>query len=158
MGFWKILGGIAAGVGAVALLPVAGAVGAVTATGAIVGGAVGAAVAAGTDDEDEKKRVRAENERTAAKCALATSKAQQVVKDASEKVAKAQKQVKKAEQRAAAAENRVREAAEIMERYRESLKDVESHYQLVIALTAIGMAAAYADGTVDERETGEMDE
>ena len=158
MGFWKILGGIAAGVGAVALLPVAGAVGAVTATGAIVGGAVGAAVAAGTDDEDEKKRLREENERTSARCAIATSKAQKMVAESKEKVASAQEKAKQAEQRAAEVEKSLQEAAETMERYRESLKDVESHYQLVIALTAIGMAAAKADGDVDERETSEMDE
>jgi len=158
MGFWKILGGIAAGVGAVALLPVAGAVGAVTATGAIVGGTVGAVVAAGADDEDEKKRLREENERTAAKCAVATNKAQQMIDESKEKVASAQDKAKQAEKRAAEAEKSLQEAAETMERYRESLKDVESHYQLVIALTAIGMAAAKADGDVDERETSEMDE
>lgn len=158
MGFWKVLSGIAAGVGAVALLPVAGAVGAVTATGAIVGGAVGAVVAAGTDDEDEKKRLRAENERTTAKCAVATTKAKKIVEESNEKVAAAQRKVEQAVQRAAEAERNLQVAAETLESYRESLKDVESHYQLVIALTAIGMAAANADGHVDDCETGEMDE
>lgn len=158
MGFWKIVGGIAAGVGAVALLPVAGAVGAVTLTGAVVGGTVGAVVAAGSDDEDEKKRLRAENERTAASCAAATSKARKAVEESAQKVETAQRKAKQAEQRAAEAEKSLREAADTLERYRESLKDVESHYQLVIALTAIGMAAANADGHVDECETSEMDE
>ena len=158
MGFWKIVGGIAAGVGAVALLPVAGAVGAVTLTGAVVGGTVGAVVAAGSDDEEEKKRLRAENERTAASCAAATSKARKAVAESAQKVETAQKKARQAEQRAEEAEKSLREAADTIERYRESLKDVESHYQLVIALTAIGMAAANADGHVDESETSEMDE
>lgn len=158
MGFWKILGGIAAGVGAVALLPVAGAVGAVTATGAIVGGAVGAVVAAGTGDEDEKKRLREENERTSARCAIATNNAKKMIAESKEKVAAAQKKAKQAEQRTAEVEKCLQEAASAVERYRESLKDVESHYQLIIALTAIGLAAAKADGEVDERETSELDE
>ena len=158
MGFWKIVGGIAAGVGAVALLPVAGAVGAVTATGALVGGAVGAVVAAGTDDSDEKKRLRAENQRVAAQRAAESARAEKAVAESREKVAVAEKKAQDAAQRASDAEKSLESAAKMMEQYRASLKDVEKHYQLVIALTAIGMAAANADGSVDESETAEMDE
>lgn len=158
MGFWKIVGGIAAGVGTVAMLPVAGAVGAVTITGALIGGAVGAAVAASTDDEDEKKRLRRENETAAATCAEATSKAHKIVAASKAKVKTACKKAKQAELRAAAAEETLKDAAETIESYRESLKDVEAHYQLIIALTAVGMAAAKADGVVAECETGELDE
>lgn len=70
MSFWKVVGGIAAGVGAVAALPVAGPIGAVTAVGAVVGGVVGgtagAAVALNDEDEIEQrdkeiKKGRAEN-------------------------------------------------------------------------------------------------
>lgn len=156
MGFWKILGGIAAGVGAVALLPVAGAVGAVTATGAIVGGTLGAAVAASS--EDEKKRLRTENERIAATAAVSVNQAKEAVVKANEKVVEARNLAQEANQRAVEAEKSLEAARATMERYRESFKDVESHYQLVIALTAIGMAAAYADGSVDASETEEMDE
>ncbi len=163
MGFWKILGGIAAGVGAVALLPVAGAVGAVTMTGAIVGGTVGAAVAAGT--EDEKKKLREENQRMAATNVAVAQNAERMVSDANQKVSKANEKAAVAEQRANAAEamaadlkEKIEKTAKILDRYRESLKDVEAHYQLVIALTAIGMAAASADGSIDACETGELDE
>ena len=163
MGFWKILGGIAAGVGTVALLPVAGAVGAVTMTGAIVGGTGGAAVAAGS--EDEKKKLREENQRMAATNVAVTQNAERMVSDAKQKVSKAKEKAAVAEQRANAAEamaaevkEKLEKVAEILERYRESLKDVEAHYQLVIALTAIGMAAASADGSIDACETEELDE
>lgn len=58
MSFWKMLGGVAAGVGAVAALPVAGPIGAVTAVGAVVGGAIGGTAGAITafSDEDELKQ------------------------------------------------------------------------------------------------------
>ena len=163
MGFWKILGGIAAGVGAVALLPVAGAVGAVTMTGALVGGTVGAAVAAGS--EDEKKKLREENQRVVANSAVVAQNAEKIVSDANQKVSKANEKVAVAEQRANAAEalaadlkEKYAKIVEVLDRYRESLKDVEAHYQLVIALTAIGLAAASADGSIDACETEELDE
>ncbi len=158
MGFWKILGGIAAGVGAVALLPVAGAVGAVTATGAIVGGTVGATIAMGTDDSDEKKRLRRENQQVRAESALVAKKAETQVALAQEKTIAAEKKVDEAVARAADVEKNLEKVNASIETYRESLKDVQSHYQLIIALTAIGMAAAYADGTVDDCEAAEMDE
>ncbi len=156
MGFWKILGGIATGVGAVALLPVAGAVGAVTMTGALVGGTIGAAVAAGS--EDEKKKLREENKRVVARSAVTTQNAMRQVAEAQEKVAEAKRETSNIKADFAEIKEKYDKTAAVLEQYRESLKDVEAHYQLVIALTAVGMAAASADGSVDACETEEMDE
>ncbi|GAB6081918.1 hypothetical protein JCM30471_08320 [Desulfuromonas carbonis] len=66
MGFWKVLGGVAAGVGAIVALPVAGPIGAVTAVGALVGGSIGGigGAIASAVDEEEKKEIRRETERT----------------------------------------------------------------------------------------------
>jgi hypothetical protein len=60
MSFWKVLGGAAAGVGAIACLPVAGAVGAVTLAGAAVGAAVGgvAGAAMAAEEEEKNKTIR----------------------------------------------------------------------------------------------------
>lgn len=63
MGIWKVLGGAAAGVAAVAALPVAGPIGAVTLAGAAVAGTLGAgagAVAEALDDSEERAERRGE--------------------------------------------------------------------------------------------------
>ncbi|MDV6347687.1 hypothetical protein R2083_09175 [Nitrosomonas sp. Is35] len=67
MGFWKILGGIAAGVGVVVALPVAGPIGAVTGLGAAIGGGFGAlaGAAASVIDEEEKKDAHCSGEKKA---------------------------------------------------------------------------------------------
>jgi len=65
MNMWKILGGAALGVVAVAALPVAGPIGAVTAIGAAVAGTAGAAaggVAEYYDNDEEKAREEGELE------------------------------------------------------------------------------------------------
>lgn len=62
MGIFKVLGGIAAGVGVVAVAPVFGAVGAVTVAGAAVGATVGAVaggVASSIDEDDKNSSYRA---------------------------------------------------------------------------------------------------
>jgi len=68
MGFWKVLGGAAAGVAVVVALPVAGPVGAITAIGAAVAAGVGAAaggVAEALDDSEEQAENRGKRKATA---------------------------------------------------------------------------------------------
>ena len=75
MSFWKVLGGVAAGIGTVACLPVAGAVGAVTLAGAAVagtvGGIAGAAVAMNDEEcEEELSESRENNNKLKARIAM----------------------------------------------------------------------------------------
>lgn len=55
MSWLKVLGGVAAGVGTVAVLPVAGPIGAVTATGAAIGALVGGSAGLRMKKSDDKK-------------------------------------------------------------------------------------------------------
>lgn len=126
MGFWKVLGGVAAGIGAVACLPVLGAVGAVTLVGAVVGGTVGAVggMIASSSEEEEKESCAREGERKA--------------------TAKYEKKVEKL----------VNALKEVGDR----LKDDQSYFRLLIALFAVGMATANADGKISEEELQELEE
>lgn len=157
MGFWKIVGGICAGIGAVALLPVAGAVGAVALPGALIGGAVGAGIAVATDD-DEEKRIKEAKERAAAESAVRSEKMEMAVRESRAAAASAREKARQAAERALQAEQNERAAWLKLEEFTKSLKEPESHYQLIIALTAIGMATASADGCVDECEVKDLDE
>jgi hypothetical protein len=67
MSYWKIIGGAAAGVGAIVCLPVFGAVGAITAVGAAVGAAVGGlgGAAVASSDEEEKATAYEKGEQAA---------------------------------------------------------------------------------------------
>lgn len=72
MGFWRVLGGIATGIAVVVALPVAGPVGAITATGALVAGGIGGAAGAasgrgGKKSKDYQDGEEHERARTAAK-------------------------------------------------------------------------------------------
>lgn len=81
MSIWKVLGGIAAGVGTIAALPVLGAVGAVTVTGAVVGGTIGAVGGAiASSDEDDEKNA-AFNEGVAQERARNKEKIEQLLKN-----------------------------------------------------------------------------
>ena len=60
MSFWKIMGGIAAGIGTVVALPVAGAIGGITLAGATTGGTLGGVIAV-MASTNEKEKVREEN-------------------------------------------------------------------------------------------------
>ncbi len=126
MGFWKVLGGIAAGVGAVVALPVAGPIGAVTAVGALIGGGIGglAGAAASAIDEEEKEDARRTGERTA--------------------TARYEKKVQKLVSALKEAEDR--------------LHDDKSYFQLLIALFAVGMATASADGHISDEEMADLEE
>ena len=126
MNYWKVLGGVAAGVGAVVALPVAGPIGAVTALGAAIagtlGGVAGAAVA--MSDEEDKDAARREGEQAA--------------------TAKYEERVKKL----TAAFNKALDRS----------KDDKSYFAILIALFAIGMATANADGTVSEEEVADLEQ
>ena len=126
MGFWKVLGGVAAGVGAVVALPVAGPIGAVTAVGAAVGAVTGgfAGAAASAIDEEKRNDARRSGERRA--------------------TAKYEKKVEKLVSALGEAE--------------EKLHDDKSYFQLLIALFAVGMATANADGDVSDEEMADLDE
>lgn len=126
MGYWKVLGGVAAGVGAVVALPVAGPIGVVTAVGAAVGAVAGgiAGAAASLADEEERKEAGRSGERKAS--------------------AKYEKKVEKLL-------TRLKKADEV-------LQDDKSYFRLLIALFAVGMATANADGEISEQETADLDE
>lgn len=92
MGFWKVLGGVAAGVGTVAALPVAGPIGAVTLVGAAVGAAAGGFAGAATSAVDEKRRgeARRSGERRAtARYKVKEEKLESKIKEAQEELSDA---------------------------------------------------------------------
>lgn len=118
MGFWKVLGGVAAGVGTVAALPAAGPI----LAGAAIAGAAGAAASAVYGEE--KSEARRSGERTA--------------------TAKYEKKVQKLLAK-------LKEAEPI-------LQDDKSYFQLLIALFAVGMATASADGDISDEERVDLEE
>lgn len=126
MGFWKVLGGVAAGVGVVSALPVAGPIGAVTAVGAVVGASIGglAGAAESAIDAEEKEDARRSGVRAA------TAKYER-------KIRKLVAALKEAEYR---------------------LHDDKSYFQLLIALFAVGMATANADGHISDEERADLEE
>jgi len=116
---WKVLGGVAAGVGTMAALPVVGPAGVLTAAGAAVGGAAGALVGFGLEKYEESQRKAAYNEGY----------------------------------RQGAAEA----AAEVL-KHRDARKEDDDFYQLILAMVAMGLAAAACDGEVSEEESEEIQE
>jgi tellurite resistance protein len=126
MGFWKVLGGVAAGVGVMVALPVAGPIGAVTAIGSAVGAGLGglAGAAASAIDENEKSDARRSGEQAA--------------------TAKYEKKVQK--------------LVTALQEAEAKLHDDKSYFQLLIALFAVGMATASADGHVSDEELADLEE
>ena len=126
MGFWKVLGGVAAGVGTVVALPVAGPIGAVTAVGAAVGAVAGglAGATASAIDEEKRQGARRSGESSAA--------------------AKYEKKVEK--------------LVSALQEAEERLHEDKMYFQLLVALFAVGMATAVADGDVSEEERADLDE
>ena len=53
---------------------------------------------------------------------------------------------------------KIKKMEDAMMRVNNSIKEANEHYQLIIALTAIGMATANADGYVSSLEINDMDE
>ncbi len=126
MGFWKVLGGVAGGVGVIAALPVAGAVGAVTLAGAAVAGTVGgvAGAIASSKEEEERESARNQGERQA------TARYELTVQKLVASLQSAEKQ----------------------------LNDDKSYFTLLVAMFAVGMATAAADGEVSAVEEAELEE
>ncbi len=126
MGFWKVLGGVAGGVGLIAALPVAGAVGVVTLAGAAVAGTVGgvAGAVASSKEKAERESARDQGERRA------TAKYELTVQKLVASLQSAEKQ----------------------------LNDDKSYFTLLVAMFAVGMATAAADGEVSAVEEAELEE
>ena len=53
---------------------------------------------------------------------------------------------------------KIKKMEDAMMRINNSLQEANEHYQLIIALSAIGMATANADGVVSQSEINDMDE
>lgn len=125
MGYFKVLAGVAAGVAAVACLPIAGSIGAVTLAGAALAGAAGGAAAKRSLSKDVKKKARGDEGGQQASCVRATVQTKGMISE-----------LRKAEKR---------------------LKDERDYFNLLIAMTAVGVAAANADGKISEAEIVEID-
>jgi hypothetical protein len=136
MGFWKIIGGMAIGVGAIAAAPFTGGgsvLGATTLLASLSGaGTIAAAVAAATAggvaaskiSNSDKESGRKEGEKIA--------------------TAKYQKKVEKLEVALFKALG--------------TLEDDKGYFKLIVALFAVGMATANADGKISEEELIELNE
>lgn len=134
MGFWKVLGGAALGVGAIAAAPFTGGgsiLGAATLAGSLAGGtAVAAAVGAGAtgaiiganmDDNDE-----AENRGRRAGKAESAAKVSKVVK--------------------------------AMDKQTAHFSSHQDYFDYIIALQTVGLACAVCDGRITAEERAEIDE
>lgn len=148
MGFFKVLGGVALGVGAIAAAPFTGGgslVGAATLAGSLAGaGTVAAAVGAGAagaaagyalNEKEEEKRRREKEE--AAKAAALKAK-----QDMNKNVTKAE-----------AAKNRAEE------KNKELLKNTKEYREFgekIVGMFAVGIAVALADGIISPQEEDEI--
>ena len=130
MNYWKILGGVAVGIATVVALPVAGAVGTITVAGAAAAAAAGAVGGAA--------------------CGMADSKAREKEKE---------KARKEGEKKATAKyQNQVDELLKNLQAVEKQLRDDMEYFQLLIALFAVGMATASADGQVSVDEMKNLEE
>lgn len=129
MGFWKVVGGAALGVAAVAALPVAGPIGAVTAVGAAVAAGVGATaggVAEYMDADVEQAEARGRRE------GKNEGKAESAVK------------VKTIEKK--------------MEQVVKKNESLRAWEEMTIGLFAVGASLANCDGRIDEAERNDMEQ
>lgn len=116
---WKVLGGVAAGVGTVVAMPVAGPIGAVTATGAAIAGTVGALTAA------TASYVEGRRERVARQEAVEQARASCLAELSALRSARARD---------------------------------DAYYQLLLAMVAMGLAAATCDGVLHPDELADIEE
>lgn len=140
MGFWKVLTGVAIGVGAVAAAPftgggslLAGASLGASLTGAVtVAAAVGAGLAGGvvggvmSDMEEDEKNCIKKNARQ--------------------------------EGYRAAEKTLQQKFADNLEQFQKKNKEIESHYDMILALTSVGIAIAQCDGDYCEEEKADIKE
>ncbi len=128
MSFWKTMAGIGTGIACVAALPVAGPIGAVTAVGAAVGGGIGGLVGYAASEMEEDEIKEAIND--------AGSQGYQKGKaENQQEIARLLKALKKAE---------------------EELSTTDGYFNLLIAMTAVGMACANCDGEIAPEEEKQM--
>lgn len=127
--FWKVMGGAAAGVATVVALPIAGGVGAITATGAAVASAVGGAVglAASYMDDSEQQAEHKGEQRGEAKTTAKYTQSFEKLKEGLR--------------------------AEINKRHSN-----ENYFDLIVAMHAVGMACAACDGDVSQEERRDIEE
>ncbi|HRQ69372.1 MAG TPA: hypothetical protein PLW78_03615 [bacterium] len=140
MGFWKVLTGVAIGVGAVAAAPFTGggsllagaSLGASLAGAGTVAAAVGAGLAGGVAggimsdvEEDEKKRIKANAREEGYRAAEITLQ---------------------------------QKFAQNLEVFQKKNKEIESYYDMVLALTSVGIAIAQCDGDYCEQEKEDIRE
>lgn len=154
MGFWKKVAGITATIVGGFVTPVNPPAGL-----ALAGAGVSYLTSEIAEEIGKKKKLlRTQMERAAAENAARGAKMERAVREAREAAAIAREKTRQAAERAQQAEQNERAAWLKLEEFNKSLKEPEAHYQLIIALNAIGMAAAAADGRVDECEVKDLDE
>lgn len=139
MGFWKILGGVAIGVGAVAAAPFTGG-GSVLAGASLLGslagaGTVAAAVAAGT----------------------AGAVAGAVLSEEQEETRK--REIRRTREEATAAGAKLAEDkwAKKVDQLVSKLKEIKDFESTLLGLMAVGLAVANADGVISDEEVAELD-
>ncbi len=127
MGFWKVVGGAALGVGCLVAAPIAGPVGAVTAVGAALAGTAGA-VAGGIAEamDDSEEEARKEGYSDGREDALA---------EQAEKVRMLQEKITLAA---------------------EKLKTTKKQEEFMTGLLAVGFALSNADGHIDPEEVEDV--
>jgi len=127
MSFWKVLGGVAAGVAVVVALPVAGPVGAITAIGAGIAGTTGA-VAGGVA----------------------------AAMDDSEEKAEAKGYERGYETGTADSALKIKRLTATIASIESQLRAHDAYFNLIIAMTAVGLSCAACDGDVSEEESTEI--
>jgi len=133
MGFWKTLGyitgGIATGVVAIVALPIAGPIGAITLTGALIAGGTGAVaggVISATDNSEENAKNEGYNQ------GVENEKA------------------KNAE--------RINQLLNNLKRHEDKLKEMKSFEEYAIAMFAVAFSVANCDGAIHQDEIREIEE
>ena len=138
MNFWKVMGGVAAGIGTIVCLPVAGPVGAVTLGGAALAGSFGGCVGTALSIREKKvkdNRVRKEKEK-----AYNAGYRDGALNENARVVAEVQK---------------LRDA---LNEAQKRLNDQQGYFDLMIAMFAIGVSVASCDGNIATSEISDLEE
>jgi tellurite resistance protein len=130
MGFWKVMGGVAAGIVTVVALPVAGPIGAISLAGAAVAGTIGgAAGAVASKKESEKEQI---------------------------KVSRAYREGQMAGRKES--EMNLKELTKAFEDVSSRLSEHKEYFDLLTAMFAVGISVANCDGSIDPKEERDIDE
>jgi len=127
MSFWKVLGGVAAGVAVVVALPVAGPIGAITAIGAGIAGTTGAVVGGVASAMDD-----------------------------SEEQAEQKGYEQGYEQGTGESAIKIRKLTAAILEAGKRVKESDNYFNLIIAMTAVGLSCANCDGEVSPEEETEI--